>query len=92
MARGPRRAGSQRTTPTQGCEAVSPPPASVAEVDDLRAQLVTQVEVNRLLIAAQQNLLAADNAAEKYRAVAQNYLDALQFAAPGHLGELAGEL
>lgn len=71
----------------------SPAPDTSAEIDDLRAQLVTQKEVNRLLIAAQQNLLAGESAAEKYRAAAQNYLDALaQFVTPGHLGELAREL
>ena len=70
-----------------------PAPASGADLDDLRAQLVTQIEVNRLLIAAQQNLIAGESAAEKYRAAAQNYLDALaQFVTPGHLGELAREL
>ena len=56
-------------------------------------QLVTQLEVNRLLIAAQQNMLAGESAAEKYRAAAQNYLDALaQLVTPGHLGELADQL
>ena len=71
----------------------SPAPAATAEIDDLRAQLVTQKEVNRLLIAAQQNMIAGESAAEKYRAAAQNYLDALaQFVTPGHLGELAAEL
>ncbi|KAA1246652.1 hypothetical protein F0Q45_23160 [Mycobacterium simiae] len=73
--------------------APSPTAPSSTELDDLRAQLVTQVEVNRLLIAAQQNMLAAESTAEKYRAVAQNYLDALaQFVTPGHLGELADRL
>jgi hypothetical protein len=71
----------------------SPAPPVGAELDDLRAQLVTQLEVNRLLIAAQQNLLAGESAAEKYRAAAQQYLDALaQFVTPGHLGELTAEL
>jgi hypothetical protein len=71
----------------------SPTPASGTELDDLRAQLVTQMEVNRLLIAAQQNLLAGESAAEKFRAAAQNYLDALaQFVTPAHLGKLAREL
>lgn len=71
----------------------SPVSASSTEVADLRAQLVTQMEVNRLLIAAQQNMLAGESAAEKYRAAAQNYLDALaQFVTPGHLGELADQL
>jgi hypothetical protein len=68
------------------------PPAS-RQVDELRAQLVTQIEANRLLIAAQQDLLDADRstseAADKYRAVARNYLDALeQFMTPGNLSEL----
>ncbi|WP_156296870.1 hypothetical protein [Mycobacterium paragordonae] len=71
----------------------SPAPPSSSEVDDLRARLVTQVEVNRLLIAAQQNMLAGESTAERYRAVAQNYLDALaQFVTPGHLGQLADQL
>jgi hypothetical protein len=65
-----------------------------AVVEDLRAQVVSLSEANRLLIAAQQELLDADratnDAAEKYRAVARNYLDALaQFVTPGHLGDLA---
>ncbi|MFV1501370.1 hypothetical protein [Mycobacterium kansasii] len=69
------------------------PAAPSAELDDLRAELVTQKEVNRLLIAAQQNMLAGESAAERYRAAAQNYLDALaQFVTPGHLGELARDL
>ena len=63
-------------------------------VEDLRAQIVSLSEANRLLIAAQQELLDADratnDAAEKYRAVARNYLDALaQFMTPGHLGDMA---
>jgi len=75
---------------------VAPPPSS-ADVDDLRAQLVSLTEANRLLIAAQQDLLDADSstsaAADKYRAVARNYLDALaQFMTPGNLGELADQL
>jgi len=70
------------------------PPASDAVGEDLRAQIVSLSEANRLLIAAQQELLDADratnDAAEKYRAVARNYLDALsQFMMPGHLGDLA---
>jgi hypothetical protein len=69
-------------------------PAADAVVEDLRAQIVSLSEANRLLIAAQQELLDADratnDAAEKYRAVARNYLDALgQFLTPGHLGDLA---
>jgi len=72
-------------------------PPSGAGVDDLRAQLISMTEANRLLIAAQQDLLDADNstneAAEKYRAVARNYLDALaQFMTPGNLGELTDQL
>jgi hypothetical protein len=63
-------------------------------VEELRAQVVSLQEANRLLIAAQQELLDADQstheAAEKYRAVARSYLDALaQFMTPGHAGELA---
>jgi hypothetical protein len=73
------------------------PPLSTADVDDLRAQLVSLTEANRLLIAAQQDLLDADrstnDAADKYRAVARNYLDALaQFMTPGNLGELTDQL
>lgn len=72
---------------------VTPPPSDAA-VEDLRAQIVSLTEANRLLIAAQQDLLEADQAshgaAEKYRAAARNYLDALaQFMTPGHLGEVA---
>ncbi|PJE05530.1 hypothetical protein [Mycobacterium sp.] len=71
----------------------SPTAASSTELSDLRAQLVTQVEVNRLLIAAQQEMLAAESSADRYRAAAQHYLDALaQFVTPGHLGELADRL
>ncbi len=73
------------------------PPPPGADVDHLRAQLVSLTEANRLLIAAQQDLLDADSstnaAADKYRAVARNYLDALaQFMTPGNLGELADQL
>jgi len=69
-------------------------PATDTVVEDLRAQVVSLSEANRLLIAAQQELLDADrstnDAAEKYRAVARSYLDALaQFMTPGHLGDLA---
>ncbi|SBS79385.1 conserved hypothetical protein [uncultured Mycobacterium sp.] len=68
--------------------------APTVVVEELRAQVVSLQEANRLLIAAQQDLLDADqsthSAADKYRAVARNYLDALaQFMTPGHLGELA---
>ena len=68
-----------------------------ANVEDLRAQVISLTEANRLLIAAQQDLLDADrtsaDAADKYRAVARNYLDALaQFMTPGHLGELTDQL
>ena len=67
------------------------------DADELRAQVVSLMEANRLLIAAQQDLLDADRstneAADKYRAVARNYLDALaQFMTPGNLGELADRL
>jgi hypothetical protein len=70
------------------------PPLTDAVVEDLRAQVVSLAEANRLLIAAQQDLLDADqtshDAADKYRAVARRYLDALgQFMTPGHLGDLA---
>src|SRR6201986_4647640 len=57
------------------------PPPAVAGVDDFRPQLFSLTEANPLLIAAQQDLLDADSstsaAADKYRAVARNYLDAL---------------
>lgn len=74
--------------------AVATPPPRDGLADDLRAQLVSMTETNRLLIAAQQDLLDADqtshDAADKYRAAARSYLDALaQFMTPGHLGELA---
>lgn len=74
---------------------VLPPAGDVA--DGLRAQVVSLMEANRLLIAAQQDLLDADRstsaAADKYRAVAGNYLDALaQFMTPGNLGELVDRL
>lgn len=70
------------------------PPVPDAVVQDLRAQVLSLQEANRLLIAAQQDLLDAGGAgqesAEKYRRVAQRYLDALgQFMTPGHLGDLA---
>jgi hypothetical protein len=72
----------------------APAPVADTVVQDLRAQVVSLSEANRLLIAAQQELLDADratnDAAEKYRAVARSYLDALaQFMTPGHLGDLA---
>lgn len=75
----------------------TPPVPPGTDVDDLRAQIVSLTEANRLLIAAQQDLLDADratnDAADKYRAVARNYLDALaQFMTPGNLGELADQL
>jgi predicted nucleic acid-binding protein len=77
--------------PGEASTAATPP---VSDVGDLRAQIVSLSEANRLLIAAQQELLDADratnDAAEKYRAVARSYLDALaQFMTPGHLGDLA---
>lgn len=64
------------------------------QVQDLQAQIVSLQEANRLLIAAQQELLQAGSAgnetAEHYRRVAERYLDALsQFNTPGHLGDLA---
>lgn len=73
------------------------PLASPGELDDLRAQVVALQETNRLLIAAQQELLEADAAgsdrSEHLRGAARQYLDALsQFMTPGHLGELAREL
>lgn len=76
--------------PDELSSALEPPPAAV---DELRAQLVSQIEANRLLIAAQQDLLEADaTAADKYRSVARRYLDALsQFMTPGHLGELTAD-
>jgi len=76
-------------------EATPPPPTR--ELDELRAQLVSQIEANRLLIAAQQDLLDADRstseAADKYRAIARDYLNALsQFTTPGNLGELSDQI
>lgn len=72
----------------------TPPVADAVVVDELRAQIVSLSEANRLLIAAQQELLDADravnDASEKYRAVARTYLDALgQFMTPGNIGDLA---
>jgi hypothetical protein len=71
------------------------PPDS--RIDDLRAQVVSLAEANRLLIAAQHELLDADRstseAALHYQNVARTYLDALeQFMTPGHLGELSEQL
>ena len=85
----------QRASGAARCARPSPPPGG--DVDDLRAQIVSLAEANRLLIAAQQDLLDADRstseAADKYRAVARDYLDALaQFMTPGNLGELADQL
>jgi hypothetical protein len=73
-------------------QATPPPPPG--ELDDLRAQVVALQETNRLLIAAQHELLEADAAAsERLRSAARLYLDALgQFMTPGHVGELAREL
>lgn len=69
-------------------------PASDTVVDDLRAQVVSLAEANRLLIAAQQELLEVDqvinDAAQRYRSIAQRYLEALQqFMVPGNIGDLA---
>jgi hypothetical protein len=80
--------------PTEPRATPTPPDA---RVEDLRAQVISLTEANRLLIAAQQDLLDADQsthqAADRYRAVARNYLDALaQFMTPGHLGELTDQL
>src|SRR3954447_6086176 len=56
--------------PLPGAAPAPPSP----DVDELRAQVVSLTEANRLLVAAQQDLLDADRstneAAEKYRAVA----------------------
>ena len=72
---------------------VRPATTSDPRIDELQAQVITLTEANRLLIAAQQNMMDAagstSEAADKYRAVAQNYLDALaQFVTPGNIGEL----
>jgi hypothetical protein len=80
--------------PTEPAAAPTPPDM---RIEDLRAQVISLTEANRLLIAAQQDLLDADQsthqAADRYRAVARNYLDALaQFMTPGHLGELTDQL
>lgn len=83
------------TSELPGVPEPAPTPAAPdADLQDLRAQVLSLQEANRLLIAAQQDLLDAGGAghesAEKYRAVAQRYLDALgQFMTPGHLGDLA---
>jgi hypothetical protein len=74
--------------------AAAAPPVSDPVADELRAQIVSLSEANRLLIAAQQELLDADravnDAAEKYRGIARRYLDALgQFMVPGNIGDLA---
>lgn len=65
-----------------------------SDLVNARAEIIALREANRLLIAAQQELLEADStAAERYRGVARTYLDALsQFMTPGHLGELTREL
>jgi len=78
--------------PTPGALAASG--VADRQVQDLQAQIVSLQEANRLLIAAQQDLLqaggAGNEAAEHYRRVAERYLDALgQFNTPGHLGDLA---
>jgi hypothetical protein len=80
--------------PTEPAPSPTPPDT---RVEDLRAQLISMTEANRLLIAAQQDLLDADQstseASDKYRAAARSYLDALaQFMTPGHLGELTDQL
>lgn len=83
--------------PPTGRGSRGPSVSELLENSDLvnaRAEIVALREANRLLIAAQQDLLEADStAAEKYRGVARTYLDALsQFMTPGHLGELTREL
>jgi hypothetical protein len=77
-----------------GPPAAPTPPASDTEVAELRAHVVSLSEANRILIAAQQELLDADravnDAAAKYRGIAERYLDALsQFMTPGTIGDLA---
>lgn len=72
---------------------VQPTATPDPRIDELQAQLITMTEANRLLIAAQQNMLDAagstSEASDRYRAVAQKYLDALaQFMTPGNIGEL----
>ncbi|MGD9620714.1 MAG: hypothetical protein AB7G47_10680 [Mycolicibacterium sp.] len=71
-----------------------PEPGGASTDAALRAQVISLQEANRLLIAAQQELLEADrssqDSAEHHRAAARHYLDALaQFMTPGHLGDLA---
>lgn len=78
-------------------EGPATPPATDSRLEDLRAQVISLSEANRLLIAAQQELLEADqlkaDASDKYRAVARLYSDALlQFMTPGHLGELTDQV
>jgi len=48
-----------------GATPTAAPPASDAVVEDLRAQIVSLSEANRLLIAAQQELLDADRATDR---------------------------
>jgi hypothetical protein len=81
-------------SPTPPPPVASAPVARDTYVEDLRAENVSLREANRILIAAQQNLLDADQAiADRYRGIARDYLDALaQFMTPGHLGELAQDL
>lgn len=77
-------------------ELPAPPGAGLSSdvrTAELEARLVSMTEANRLLIAAQQELLDADRAtadsADKYRAVARDYLNALsQFMTPGNIAEL----
>ena len=72
-----------------------PPEGGAASADQgLRAQVISLQEANSLLIAAQQELLEADQfaqtSAEHHRAAARYYLDALaQFMTPGDLSDLA---
>ncbi|MFV8161387.1 hypothetical protein ACNQVK_04600 [Mycobacterium sp. 134] len=82
--------------PSQLGPVTTPSVVAATENSDLanaRAEIIALREANRLLIAAQQDLLEADStAAERYRSVARTYLDALsQFMTPGHLGELTRE-
>ena len=80
--------------PGEPSTAVPTPPG--AELDDLRAEVMSLREANRLLVAAQQDLLDIDQSMhevnDKYREYARKYLDMLgQFMTPGHLGELSDQ-
>ena len=79
--------------PSAAVAPAAPPPPVEPAVEDLRAQVVSLTEANRLLLIAHQDLLEAseltERASDKYRSAARHYADALsQFMTPGHLGDL----